>query len=270
MDVLTILLYITGFGIIVNFLLIAIIILVWLRQGPFFMQSVKVSLGLLKQPNLFIRFLNSKQAIIEWREYKPVIKIDPKEATSDLVYLDRDAGFNPFFTKNQKPGIIGRLLGKKYDPEKELNTVYNNDFVAVNFKDGTNYHSMGTQLHVIYEGQNSTQNPLASYKQAEQVKKASISVELAYQGHKILAEDEFRKNMATRSDVWVSNLIVGGVLMVGIVAVFFSVGTLTDVVKTFTGFVENAYNNAKPAIDSWIATVPHKIIDQNFSFPVAP
>jgi hypothetical protein len=58
--------------------------------------------------------------------------------------------------------------------------------------------------------------------------------------------------------------------MIGIVAVFMSVGSLTDVVKSFSGFVQTAYNNAKPAIDSWLATVPHKVSDQNFIIPVLP
>lgn len=243
--------------------LFLIVILVKLRMtlGPFFSQSMKVSFGLMRDPNLFIQLLNSKTAVIEWRSYNQVIKLDPEDPTSELVYVDRQHGWTPAvpLPTNQKGFLnLSNLFGQN---KKDLNTIYTDDFVPVEIKPHKNFFVMGRQMHIIFEGQNITQNPLDGYSQDAQVKKAGIAVEHQLIANKLLAESEFRNKIATKDDVRNFGLLNLFILGIGIVAAIMMIMGLQSGLDTFAKFVTDAYNQAKPLIDKVISEAPKVIIE---------
>lgn len=242
------------------FNLVLIVVLIRLRAllGPFFVQSIRVSFGMMKDPNFFIHFLNSKVAVLEWRAYNQVIKLDPEDATSELVYLDRQNSFTPGTPTPKKIGFIDKLLGKN-DPKIKANTIYSDNFVPVQLDSNRNFYLFGRQMHVIYEGQNTSQNPLANFSQDSQVKKAGIAVEHALTANRLLAESEFRNKIATKDDVRNMGLLNLVLLGIGIVAVIVMVMGLQSGLDTFSKFAMETYDKYKPAIDAFLNDIPRVV-----------
>jgi len=244
-----------------NIFLIFVIIRLRVVLGPFFNQSLKVGFGLMKDPNMFLHFLNSKVAVMEWRPYKTVIKLDPEDPTSELIYVDRQNGFAPATTIRPRyaRGFLNIFgFGKKLSPIDDANTFYSDEIVPVKLNPG-NFYMFGRQMHVIYEGQNTTQNPLAEFSQDAQVKKAGIAVEHQLIANKLLAESEFRNKMATRDDVRNWGMINLAILGIGIIALIVMVIGLQSAVETFAKFAGDTYESYRPAIEAFFNSVPRVV-----------
>lgn len=228
--------------------------------GPFLQQSLKVAFNRMKDPNLFIHFLNSKTAILEWRTYNQVVKLDPEEPTSELVYADRENGFTPMTPQPTQSRGFFNIFNKGVTTEK-LNTIYTDDFIPVRINPTKNYWLFGRQMHVIYEGQNITQNPLANFTQDAQVKKAGIAVEHQLLANKLLAESEFRNKIATKDDVrnWgILQLVILG--LIGVASIVMVMG-LQDSLTKFADFATKTFDTYKPIIEKAMSDIPKVIVN---------
>lgn len=227
--------------------------------GPFLNQSLRVSFGMMKDPNLFIQFLNSKVAVFEWRSYNQVIKLDPEDPTTELVYVDRQNGQTPAVPNRKKESIFAFLgIGKKSSRDKS-NEIYTDDFIPISLNPKKNYYFLGRQMHVIYEGQNITQNPLENFSQDAQVKKAGIAVEHQLIANKLLAESEFRNKMATKDDVKLYGLLNLAILGIGIVALIVMVIGLQGALDTFAKFAKETFAQYSPVIEALLKNVPRVV-----------
>lgn len=226
--------------------------------GPFLNQTIRVAFGRIRDPNLFIHFLNSRTCIIEWRAYNQVVKLDPEDPTSELVYTDREKGFTPVTPLPIKSKGFLNLFNKPSATER-MNEIYTDDFVPVKLNASKNYYTFGRQMHVIYEGQNITQNPLEEFSQDAQVKKAGIAVEHQLIANKILAESEFRNKIATKDDVRNFGLLNLLLLGIGIVALIVMVVGMQGAMSEFIKFSTETFNNYKPAIEAFLNNIPRVI-----------
>lgn len=240
-----------------NMILVFILFRLRMTLGPFFTQSVRVAFGLIRDPNLFIQLLNSKTAVLEWRSYSQVIKLDPEDPTSELVYVDRQHGWTPVTPIGSK-GFLS-LFGLGVNSAEKLKTIYTDDFVPISIASHKSYYVFGRQMHFVFEGQNITQNPLESFSQDAQVKKAGIAVEHQLIANKLLAESEFRNKIATKDDVRNWSLLNLVLLGVGIIACVMMIMGLQSGLDTFATFVKDIYTQAKPFIDEIISKTPRVV-----------
>lgn len=242
-----------------NMILIFVLFRLRMTLGPFFTQSVRVSFGLIRDPNLFIQLLNSKTAVLEWRSYSQVIKLDPEDATSELVYVDRQHGWTPVTPIGSK-GFFS-LFGFGMKPAEKLKTIYTDDFVPVSIASHKSYYVFGRQMHFVFEGQNITQNPLESFSQDAQVKKAGIAVEHQLIANKLLAESEFRNKIATKDDVRNMGLLNLVLLGIGIVACIVMIIGLQGALTEFTKFATDTFEQFRPVLDEILKNTPRVVID---------
>ena len=246
-------------SIFVNFVFFFLFIRLRTVLGPFLNQSIQVAFGRIKDPNLFIHFLNSKSAILEWRAYNQVVKLDPEDITSELVYVDRENGFTPITPNPTSRGFFN--IFNKVPKQERLNEIYTDDFVPVKLNSTKNYWIFGKQMHVIYEGQNMTMNPLANFTQDAQVKKAGIAVEHQLIANKLLAESEFRNKIATKDDVRNWSLLQLVLLGLGIVAVIVIVLGLQEGLTKFSDYAKVTFDQYKPVIEKYLSDIPKVVIN---------
>lgn len=252
------------YSIFINVILLMILMLIFARLGPFATEILKVSIGVYRKPAGVLRFTNAQIASIQVREYSPVIKLDEKDPTSELVHMNREHAFQIGANKptpNQKIGFFDKILGKKQSPEDRFNEVYSDDFFGVDINKKAVTYLFGMPLFVTVEGINSTINPMKNFTQAEQVRAASIAVEQALLANKLIVEDRFRKEIATKSDVRNWSLIVGGVLLVGIVILLVLVFGMTQTLQTFITFAQDQWKIYQPMIAKAIGDTPQVIYD---------
>lgn len=241
----------------VNFVLLLILIRLRSVLGPFLGQSIKVAFGLMKDPNLFLHFLNSKTAVIEWRAYNQVVKLDPEEVTSELVYVDRENSFTPTTPIRPNYGLFGFL--KKKPASQRMNEIYTDDFVPIKTNSTKNFWAFGKQMHVIYEGQNMTMNPLANFTQDAQVKKAGIAVEHQLQANKLLVINDYLNKLATKGDVQMYGLLNLILLGFGIIALLVMVIGMQGALTEFAKFATDTFNAYKPAIEAFLKDIPRVV-----------
>lgn len=242
--------------------IVFIFVLIRLRSvlGPFLNQSIKVAFGRMKDPNLFVHFLNSKTCILEWRAYNQVVKLDPDDSTSELVYVERGKGFTPVTPHPvAQKGFFNLGIFGSASKKERMNEIYTDEFVPVSLNATKNYWVFGRQMHVIYEGQNITQNPLELFTQDAQVKKAGIAVEHQLIANKLLAESEFRNKIATKDDVKLYGLMNLIILGLGVVALIVMVIGLQGTIGEFTKFATETFETYKPAIEAFLNNIPRVI-----------
>lgn len=252
------------YSIFINIILLIILMLIFARLGPFATEMLKVSLGRYRKPAGVLRFTNAQIASLQIREYSPVIKQDEKDPTSELVHMNREHAFQVGANKpedNNKIGFLDRLLGKKKNPTDRFNEIYSDDFFGIDINKKAVTYLFGMPLFVTVEGINSTINPMKNFNQAEQVRAASIAVEQALLANKLIVEDRFRKEIATKSDVRNWSLITGGVLLIGIVILLILVFGMTQTLQTFITFATDQWKIYQPMISKALDDAPKVIYD---------
>lgn len=252
------------YSLFVNFMLMGILVILSMRLGPLMGQILGMGFGRIKRPAGILRFTNAQIATLQIREYSPVIKVDEKEPTSELIHMKRQDAFQMSSKyPEKKPGFFGKILGKKQDSVDRLNEVYTDDFIPIDINKKAISYLWGIPLFLTVEGVNSTINPMMTFTQSEQVRSASIAVEQSLLANKLIAEDKFRKEIATKSDVrnWglMTLLILGiGLLIIGVIVM-----GLQSSLDTFIRFINEQWKVIQPAVDNLLKNTPRIIYDSN-------
>lgn len=237
------------YSLFLNFILLGVLFIISMRLGPFLPQILRMSVGMVRKPALTLRFTNAQMATLQVREYSPVIKVDEKEPTSELVHMNREHAFQAttLYPPKKKGGFFG-LFKKPIPVEQKMDEVYTDDFIPVDINKKAITYLWGMPLFLLVEGVNSTINPMMSFSQAEQVRAASIAVEQSLLANKLIAEDKFRKELATKSEVRNWSLLNLFVLGIGLLIVAVLLMGLQQTVDTFVKFVGTQWTTFQPII----------------------
>lgn len=218
-----------------NIFLIFIIAFTWKLFGPFYKDSLIVSLGLMKDPNLFVVFGQSRRLGLEWRPFASLQNSVKGDKTSEIVLVDRtqDSQVGSYVNKR---GIFNLFQNKV-----PRNNVYEENGVFVNFDNNKDFRSFGYPAHVILQGTNKTINPLDSIKQDPKARLSSFAIIEAIEGWKTWYANKFQTEMLTTKVFLIATFFLIFLLFLNLVFTFNTSGTV-DAFK-------QAFEHYKPIIE---------------------
>lgn len=211
-----------------SFMLLFLLMMVAKIQGPFFKDTLMVSFGMMKDPNIFLVFNASRRLSLEWRPYAALQNAVKGDKTSEIVLVDRTQDFQFGTTVVKKLSFLDELRKKPTKAE----TVYSEKGVFVDFENNKSFRTWGYPAHIIAQGTNKTINPIDTIKDKPESRLTSYAVINAIEGWKAYYSNMYENAVLTKGFFLIVMLIVGAAI-VGNVLLTFSFGSGTGDLVTF-------------------------------------
>lgn len=238
-------------GIIISILINIFLALILFRLaalfGPFFKDSLLVAFGLMKDPNLFLIFGQSRRLGLEWRPFMAIQNTAKNDKTTEIVLVDRTQD-SQIGSYKSKRGLLSLFNGKL--PRENA---YHDNGVYVEFDNNKDFRSWGFPAHVILQGTNKTVNPLDAMKQDQKVRLSSFAVIEAIEGWKAYFQGKLQGDMLTTKMFLIVAFILIFMLFINIVFSFNANGTLDG----FKQLLESNKEVIQFALDQAKGAMPH-------------
>lgn len=229
-----------------NLFLIFIVIRFKQILGFFFNDTLQIALFRMRNPAMFIHFMNSQKIDIQWKEFSSITKVNDTDPNSEYVYVEKGNALQ-----------VGTS-----QPSKKL--YYDHKHALISIDPNNEYMSWGGyRAHIIYENQPSTQNPIKAVQQSEILKEMATALSSALVGFQVLLTSRDLKEIAKKSDVQFWGLISTLIPLFAVVILIFIFMAFQEQVLGFIGTTTTQITSILPQVQSFVKQIPTLIPDLN-------